>query len=257
MVDAEAEVLEISICGRDFTIKQSPGILQSNRAGGTTAAAVWRTSVHFSEWLGSTTNRLFQDGILHANSPVIELGSGISGLVPSMLASRVGRVLATDQPYALKLLQDNVHSNPVKSSARNTSHRKRESQRAANNIDILPLDWEEDDIQDFLRSNSLEDGVDAVIVCDCVFNYALIQPLVQTCNEICNARSTHEHTTGQTVGPSLCILAQQLRQPDVFESWLRSFLRVFRVWRLPNSMLTQSMNETSGFVLHVGVLRTT
>jgi predicted nicotinamide N-methyase len=256
MVDAEAEELEISICERDFTIKQSPGLLRSNRAGGTTAAAVWRICVHFSEWLGSTTNPLFQDGILDANSTVIELGSGISGLVPSMLAPRVGRVLATDQPYALKLLQDNIHSNQAKPSARKASHKTSESQQAVNNIDGLSLDWEEDDVHSFLRSNSLERGVDAVVVCDCVFNYALIQPLMQTCNEICKARSTHERTTGQTVRPTLCIIAQQLRQPDVFESWLRSFLGVFRVWRLPDSKLTQALRESSGFVVHVGVLRT-
>jgi hypothetical protein len=137
-----------------------------------------------------------------------------------------------------------------------SSHRTSESQQAANSIDVLSLDWEEDDVHGFLRSNSLERGVDAVLVCDCVFNYALIQPLVQTCTELCEARSTHERTTGQTVRPTLCIIAQQLRQPDVFESWLRSFLGLFRVWRLPDSMLTEALNEMSGFVVHVGVLRT-
>lgn len=238
-------------------MRQAPGVLRSDRASGTTAAAVWRSCVHFSEWLGSTTNSLFQSGILSTDSAVIELGSGISGLVPLMLATRVGRVVATDQPYALKLLQHNVKTNQEKLKARKGSRRTSEPQRVPNNIHILSFDWEEDDIHGFLRFNSLESSVDAVVCCDCVYNYALIQPLVQTCNEICKARSTQENNSGQTGKATLCIVAQQLRQPEVFESWLRSFLEVFRVWRLPESMLTRALNATSGFVVHVAVLRAT
>jgi hypothetical protein len=254
MVDAQAEELEICVCGRDFTIKQSPGVLQSKRAGGTTAAAVWRVCVHFCEWLASSTNPLFHQGLLDHDGVVIELGSGISGLVPSVLSLRCGRVLATDQQYALKLLQDNIAANQpmLKKGSKSIGSRS-----TPNNIEVLSLDWEEDDVSGFLRSQSLENGVDAIIVCDCVFNYALVQPLVQTCTEICQARLRNETPDQRPTKPTLCIIAQQLRQPDVFESWLRVFMASFRVWRLPNDLLTHALYETNSYVVHVGVLRKT
>lgn len=259
MVDADAEELGISIGGRDFTIKQSPGVLQSKRAGGTTGAAVWKVCVHFSEWLGSSTNPLFQEGLLHANSVTIELGSGISGLVPSILSPRVGKVIATDQQYAIKLLQENIQANQSKLKPAKKGNKNNGLRPESNNIEVLSLDWEEDDIRGFLRSESLDNGVDAVIVCDCIFNYALIQPLVQTCIDICSARASRQDTDARTMKSTstLCIIAQQLRQPDVFESWLNAFMTAFHVWRLPDSMVTPALGETSGFVVHVGILRET
>ena len=254
MVDAQAEELEISVCGRDFTIKQSPGVLQSKRAGGTTAATVWRICVHFCEWLASSTNPLFHHGVLDRDSVVIELGSGISGLVPSVLSPRCGRMLATDQQYALKLLQDNIATNR---STLKKGSRPSGSRSMANSIEVVSLDWEEDDISGFLLSQSLENGVDAIIVCDCVFNYALIQPLVQTCTEICQARLRNEKPDQRPTKPTLCVIAQQLRQPDVFESWLRCFMAAFRVWRLPDSFLTPALYESNSYVVHLGVLRET
>lgn len=254
MVDAQAEELELSISGRDFTITQSPGVLQSARAGGTTAAAVWRICVHLCEWLASSTNPLFLQSVLNQNSAVIELGSGISGLVPSVLGPRVGRMLATDQQYALKLLEANVDSNRLRPKKGSKASRLRS---ATNNIEVLSLDWEQDDIEAFLRCQVLESGVDAIIVCDCVFNYALIQPLVQVCTEICQARQRKKETGEETLQPTLCIIAQQLRQPDVCESWLRDFMMAFRVWRLPDNVLTPALRGSSGYVVHVGVLRET
>lgn len=38
MVDAKAAYVEITACGHDLTIKQSHGLLNSNREGGTTGA---------------------------------------------------------------------------------------------------------------------------------------------------------------------------------------------------------------------------
>lgn len=254
MVDAQAEELELSIEGRDFTIRQSPGVLQSTRAGGTTAAAVWRICVHLCEWLASSTNPLYLQNVLDQNSVVIELGSGISGLVPSILSPRVGRMLATDQQYAIKLLAENVDANRPKSKKGSKAARLRS---AVKTIEVLPLDWEQDDIEAFLRTQELESGVDAIVVCDCVFNYALIQPLVRTCAEICQVRQENESANEKMPKPTLCIIAQQLRQPDVFENWLREFILAFRVWRFPDNVLTPALRGSSGYVVHIGVLRET
>lgn len=44
-VDPRAAALELSIGGRDFSIAQSPGVLTSNRKGGTTGAGGWFLNV--------------------------------------------------------------------------------------------------------------------------------------------------------------------------------------------------------------------
>ncbi|KAK3719249.1 Ribosomal protein lysine methyltransferase [Vermiconidia calcicola] len=255
MVDPKAEELDLCIAGRDFTIKQSPGVLQSKREGGTTGAAVWRACVVFAEWIATPKNCLFQHGLLEPNSVAIELGSGISGLVPSVLSLRVKRILATDQQYALKLLQENIATNRPVSKGRSSSQKASKANWGAGNIELAALDWETDDIAAFLRRYGLEDGVDVVMACDCIYNYALIDPLVQTCVDVCKARSACKVSNQTPPKPSMCIIAQQLRQPDVFEQWLEMFLVHFRVWRVPDKMLTEALREGSGFVLHIGVLR--
>ena len=42
-VDSKATALELTVAGRDLTIQQSPSVLSSNRAGGTTGAG-WSSS---------------------------------------------------------------------------------------------------------------------------------------------------------------------------------------------------------------------
>ena len=255
MVDPKTEELDLCISGRDFTIKQSPGALQSKREGGTTGATVWRACVLFAEWITSPKGHLFQDGLLGPNSIVIELGSGISGLVPSVLSPRVKRVLATDQQYALRLLQENIAFNRPVSKGRSSRPQASKGISNAGNVELAALDWETDDIAAFLRKHGLEDGVEAVVACDCIYNYGLIDPLVQTCADVCKARSARENSNETPSKPSLCIIAQQLRQPEVFEQWLKAFVVHFRVWRVRDNMLTEALREGSGFVLHIGVLR--
>jgi len=90
--------------------------------------------------------------------------------------------------------------------------------------------------------------VDLVIACDCIYNEALIEPLNSTCAALCKLRAKED-------GPTLCLIAQQLRSPDVFEAWLRSFHQKFWVWRVPDALLSEGLREGSGFVVHVGVVR--
>ena len=256
MVDPKAPELGISIAAREFTIRQSPGILQSKREGGTTGASVWRSSIRFAEWMGSSANPLFKHDLLDTESVVLELGSGVSGLVPCMLSTNVKKIIATDQQYILKLLQDNLNSNFPKNNYRSSNIGVKKGTPTSSNIEVVALDWETDDIPNFLHSRDVKDGVDAVLACDCVFNYALISPFVQACMEICRARSSGESRPESDNKPTLCIIAQQLRQPEVFEQWLEAFTRSFHVWRVPGGMLIDSLKEGSGFVVHIGIIRT-
>ncbi|OQO02666.1 hypothetical protein B0A48_12195 [Cryoendolithus antarcticus] len=247
MLDPSAVTVDITIGTRDFTISQSPGLLQSNREGGTTGAAVWRTSIFLAKWLGSAQCPLFEQGVLGKGSTVLELGSGISGLTASVLASKITRFIATDQAYALKLLRQNIDTNLPSARKKTTVSSCR--------VDTLPLDWEQDDVPSFLSSHDLSTGVEVVLASDCVYNYALIEPFVNVCAEICQTRQHAEQAEQRAERPTLCIIAQQLRQPDVFEQWLEEFMRKFRVWRLSEELLGGEADRGKGFCMHVGVLR--
>jgi len=261
MVDPKESSLELSVAGRDFTITQSPGILQSKREGGTTGAAVWRTSVRVGEWLACPNKIFTQLDMLNAQTTVLELGSGISGIVPCILAPSVRSVVATDQPHLLKTLRENTMANAIRShsstgrqSRRNGSH-DRKTDLESSNVSIVPLDWEQDDVPAFMTSNGMPEGVDVVIACDCIFNYALIEPFVQTCTEICRVRQQAVAQGDVSTRPTICLIAQQLRQSEVFEEWLLACMRAFRVWRMPGEMLSDGLKEGSGFAVHVAVLR--
>lgn len=180
---------------------------------------------------------------------MLELGSGIAGIVPLTLAPLVQQYIATDQAYALKLLKENIDQNTASTQ---TGSRDKKSLKRANfaprsNIQVESLDWETDDVGSFLKSNNAPEGVDMIIACDCIYNYALIKPFVQTCVDICRARTAER--------PTVCVIAQQLRQPDVFEEWLEEFNKHFRSWRLSDDLLTDGLRENSGFMIHMGILR--
>lgn len=254
MVDPQAPLLEVSIAGRDFELSQSPGALQSSREGGTTGAAVWKSSILLAEWMAWPQNPIFAVGTVKS---AIELGSGISGLVPMIVASKVRKVFATDQAYVLKTLQANIASNTMspapKQKRKSGKIAAQQSSNPQSSIDAFALDWENDDVVSVLSANGLKDGVELILACDCVYNYALIDPLVQTCTDICRMRlkDKGEDAAQQT----LCVIAQQLRQPEVFEQWLETFHRSFRVWRVPDSLLSEGLKTGCGFVVHIGVLR--
>ncbi|KAI6815325.1 hypothetical protein KC332_g10319 [Hortaea werneckii] len=252
MLDPKAHEIELTVGGQDFLVAQSPGALQSGRKEGTTGAAVWQSSVRASEWLAHAENVLFTSGLLTGDSLVLELGSGISALVPCILARRVRQVVATDQQHILKLLQQNIDKNL---QTHQTGTRKKAAEDSQHRVQALALDWEEDDIPKQLSANDLGTGVDVVLACDTLYNYALIEPFVQTCVEICRSRQAHREQTASDTRPTACVIVQQLRQAEVFEQWLETSLRHFDVWRIPNGSLSDGLREGSGFAVHVCVLK--
>lgn len=254
MIDPKAASIDLSINSRDFTLTQSPGLLQSNREGGTTGAAIWATSVRFAQWISSPENILFKHGILNASSNVLELGSGISGLVGCVLGPRVQSVTLTDQQYTLKLLKDNVTANIVADTGKGKGRTKRTNQdNSGANIAVESLDWETDAIAPFLAANGMATGTDVVLACDCIYNYALIEPFTQACADICRVRQQSSELDESKA--TVCVVAQHLRQPDVFEEWAEVFMRKFHTWRIPSEMLGDALGEGSGFCVHVGILK--
>lgn len=260
-VDAKATNLGITVAGRDLDIKQSPTLLLSDREGGTTGAVVWKITPAFSEWIASHENILFKSSVLDQNSVVLELGSGVSGLVALTLAPRIRRFLATDQNYVFRLLKQNIHDNSLdaKSPSKVKYHRTAPdttgSGNVRNNIGVIALDWESSSVSELpaligTASGDVSEPLDAVIACDCIYNESLIDPFIRTCTDICQLSATTPREKA-----TLCIIAQQLRSEIVMADWLRAFLKPFRVWRMPDHSLIDGLKESSGFVIHVGILR--
>jgi hypothetical protein len=214
---------------------------------------------------------LFKLGVLGPESIVLELGTGVSGLVAMALESKIKKYIATDQDYVLKFLRQNLSGNfeSIPGKGQFSSRKSKQSKSAVpsfsphGNIQILPLDWETDQIyQDMLYGGGKRDpdvknlGLDLVLACDCIFNEGLIEPLVSTCKELCALRSSTPLIADSThSSPTVCLVALQLRTPDVLESWLRSFCQHFRVWRVPDEILSSRLSAKSGFVIFLGVLR--
>ncbi|OBT78936.1 hypothetical protein VF21_02846 [Pseudogymnoascus sp. 05NY08] len=295
-VDQSATSIDLTIAGRDLTIHQSPTILSSTRGGGTTGAVLWKITPLVASWLSSPSNPFTTHSIFTPSSTLLELGSGISGVIALALSPSVGSYTLTDQSYVLKLLRQNISSNlpsltrKTKSSNNNSSSKskakskaKRGATQAAaveggeagdggegdSNIQIKTLDWETDEVAGLLPGGG---SFDAVIACDCIYNDALIEPLVQACVDACRLRERErkahrdgDDTTttasnsanigsgggetaglGNIEGKTVCIIAQQLRSDQVFEGWLTAFKESFRVWRVPDEVAGEGLRGGEG-----------
>lgn len=219
---------------------------------------VWKITPLFAKWITIPANVLFRLGVLDSDSTVLELGCGISGIIGLSLAPLIRSYVLTDQDYVLKLVNLNLQENrqKAKRGQKSSSKSKRGTTSAnaiqpAGNIIATPLDWETDEVLPSLTGDESKPSFDAVIACDCIYNDALITPLVQTCVDVCKLRSSDE--AGEK--PAVCVVAQQLRSAEVFEEWLKEFHRAFRVWRLPDETLVDGLKSDSGFVIHIGILR--
>lgn len=102
-------------------------------------------------------------------------------------------------------------------------------------------------------------GFDLVVSCDCIYNEALVAPFVRTCADICRLRPAYDPAsppeTETRCKPTVCIIAQQQRSPDVFEAWLCEALTEFRVWRVSDEVLGDKLKLGTGYLVHVLVLR--
>ena len=226
-------------------------------------SVVWKITPLFADWMASSENILSQSGMLRQNSTILELGCGIAGIVAMTMAPRVGRYIATDQEYVFKCLGQNIEQNtlapkPAKGPKHRTfldKHSTSTSSASSCKIQILALDWEKDQLAELpnllLQLDEEEPGrVDAVVACDCIYNEALVEPFARTCAELCGQAAALQT-------PTVCVVAQQLRSHAVFEAWLGAFHKAFRVWRVPDHLLTNELKAGCGFAVHVGILRDT
>jgi hypothetical protein len=213
----------------------------------TILTVVWTVTPLFANWISSPQNFLSTHHLLTPSSTILELGAGVSGIVALALGPQVAKYTATDQSYVLKLLRQNITENldtvlpPKQRSTRKKNPTTTTHDTRTDRITATELDWETSSISHL-------PAVDLVIACDCIYNEALIEPLNSTCASLCRLRGEEEK-------PTLCLIAQQLRSPDVFEAWLKSFNDKFWCWQVPDEWLGEGLREGSGFVVHVGIVR--
>jgi Lysine methyltransferase len=196
---------------------------------------LWQVTPLLAQWF-VTPNFLAATGILRPQAHVLELGCGISGLLALAVAPLVKTYFATDTRSIAqsKTLRRNLADNAPGKNCRS-------------NIVVRALDWEADSVARLYDEIGLDSGqIDVLVACDCIYNESLVAPFVETCAEICRlARDA----------PTVCLVAQQVRSPDVFGLWLAAFREKFRTWRVPRDLIGEALSDDSGFVVHIGLLR--
>lgn len=255
-----------------------------------TLEVLWKITPLLASWLSDPNNplRLQSPGnsdsnpdsgrldVINPKGTVVELGCGISGLLALTLAPSVRGYLATDQEYVRRLFHQNVLDNiSTAYTERPKGKNKQKTQTRAKggksspvpaatgaasatsemeNIGFTTLDWEEDDpitLKECIEPSSSDDkGFDVLVSCDCIYNEALVGPFVSTCADICRLRER-----GPGMKPTVCVIAQQQRSPDVFEMWLRETMREFMVWRVSDRVAGEELRVGSGYMVHLLVLK--
>ncbi|KGO76850.1 hypothetical protein PITC_005410 [Penicillium italicum] len=244
---------------------------------------LWKITPLFAEWITNPSNPLWTTSLLSQTSTVAELGTGISALVALALAPSVRHYIATDQEYVRKLFRTNLDANASVGVSSSNSNSKAKSKgkgskssklkpsstaKPVDNISFTTLDWETDQAaslkecmdldahgQDAEEGAEEDKGFDLLLSCDCIYNEALVAPFVRTCAEICRLRPAYVAGSGESRKPTVCIIAQQQRSPDVFETWLRETMREFRVWRLSDDVLGERLGSGSGYLVHLLLVR--
>lgn len=233
----------------------------------TCTTVLWKITPIFAEFISSPSNLFFTSGVLSPSSSVLELGCGISPLTGLALGPHVAHYLLTDQSYVQRLVNQNIDENtqPLTSTKKGGDSHKGRSKakpkgkpstnttRTTSTVKFETLDWETDSVTAGLSPTG---DFDMVVACDCVYNEALVRPLVSTCVDACSLRDADEGGgEGEEGTPTICVVAQQLRSDEVFEAWLVEFHRYFHVWRLPDEILPRPLRSDVGFVIHAGILR--
>ncbi|KAJ5738897.1 hypothetical protein N7493_002052 [Penicillium malachiteum] len=285
-IDSRAATVDVSIRDNEYTIHQSPTLLSSSRAGGTTGAGnPVENHTPLRRLDLKSQNPLWTTSFLTQDSIVTELGCGISALIPLTISPSIQHYIATDQEYVRRYFRTNLDENAnitkSKGKSKTSTGTKNKSKKQGStkgasasasavsnltpnsNITFTTLDWELDQpallkqcIQE--SENDEDKGFDLLLSCDCIYNDALITPLVSTCADICRLRPVYTSSGEaecQGLKPTVCIVAQQQRAPEVFETWLRETLREFRVWRISDEVLGDGLKGGTGYLVHLLLVR--
>lgn len=215
---------------------------------------------------------------------------------------RPARVILSDQEYVVKLMRQNLEHNlhavghweivkdevrpPLisyrilpwsagKKGGRGSGRLSKPQAESASKpgahapltIDITSLDWEKDSLQHHpVFTQHPESPISLVIIVDCVYNESLIPHLVETSVDACSISSVSTTNASQrsNLDETLVLIALEIRSPEVLDCFLEEFAKYFRVWRVPDSVLSKELRTGAdsggeeagtGYVVYCGVLR--
>lgn len=215
---------------REFEFQQSLSSL--NQQGSTTGFVLWSVSIPFVGWI--LDDKLSPYDL--RGKTVVELGSGVTGLLSCALGPSCKHYISTDQHHILKLLKQNICSN-LCDFASSTMHIPSNGGKLKGTVDVVELDWEDLDsgVWNLQQVCSL-DSIDYIVACDVVYNDYLIPFLVDAIARLCHESST-------------VLIALQLRLPENIEQFVEQVLaRGLRIWRHLEHCLVPELRE--GFVIY-------
>ncbi|CAR28866.1 ZYRO0F13772p [Zygosaccharomyces rouxii] len=220
----------------NFTIRQSiAGLNSSSNANSTTGYVLWSTTPTFARWLLYDGNALplreeDTDTSIPAifsgskSTAVVELGSGISGILPIVLGDQVDHYVCTDQKGILSKLKYNIEENLLQFNRRRCISEflqieppsNEDQQRRNTRLEIMELDWEKFNgptAQTHLTRISEECSTVHIVAMDVIYNDFLIDPFLKTLNHLRNYYLNEGLITH-------CIVGIHLRAQDVVEAFL-------------------------------------
>ncbi|CCH46492.1 putative nicotinamide N-methyltransferase [Wickerhamomyces ciferrii] len=165
--------LDITFQNSDYSIEQS--ISNLNNSSSSTGFVLWKITIPFIKWLQQRNVYDFHGKF------VIEIGSGVTGLLASTIGPKTGHYISTDQYHLLKLLKKNIINNvPLFRSSTMECEGIPKRKHALPVLDVVTFDWEHID-QGLFEINQVQNGdPDFIIGCDVVYNDYLVPFLVDS-----------------------------------------------------------------------------
>lgn len=239
-VDKSTNFIEVSCGGSDLSIEQSISSLYSSRETSSTGFICWQTTSLLVDWLRMKMCPLypmFNSSKLRNTVSVVELGTGVSGIIASVLGPSTKSYVCTDQKHILKLLKKNFAKNVVSNKFSSTTISNTGGVEGSEcRIEVIELDWESPENGLHTYQQIVGHPPDLIIACDTVYNDFLIQPFLNCCASLLTPTNA-------------LLLSLQLRDEGVMEQFLQlvcdSGLLLYYV---PPELLSQDLLH--GFVVY-------
>lgn len=177
---------------------------------------------------------------------VLELGAGVSGILPIVIGNYVDKYVCTDQRGILNILKKNIEDNVDVLNKRNvkTSTLKLNTSRRTERIvqlDVLPLDWEKfspkkKDLDPLLFPQVGTSCVVHIVAMDVIYNDYLVRPFLLSLTELIKICKQRDYQVK-------CFIGVQLRAQDVLELFLEQAVIEFELnlYAIEDSCIDSSM----------------
>ncbi|KAG7813677.1 hypothetical protein KL921_001223 [Ogataea angusta] len=212
---SRTDEVRVAVGDDEYVVQQSVSAFNSSNRDGTTGFVTWSTSQVVAEWLLRPKNAVF-DAI--RSSSVVELGSGVSGLLACSVGRKCRHYVCTDQQGVMKLLKNNLRRNGGVFESSTVATENTSRRHNVPRIDAVTFDWEASSPEAVLEL--VQGYPDFIITCDTIYNPYLIPHLVRAAETL--------------AGPQTGILvAVQLRESSLLSEFLVHAVDRFRVYRVP------------------------